>query len=529
MINVTTNNSEMILINSKPLSKLTLESSSIGVSLILTSKVLSTLVAYVLLTRFLPQNQVGLFLAIASFILLAYNISYLGIDGTYVRFATMYLLQKNYEKLRLVTIFYWKYVIFVSIPVAILIFLVLESMCGLVIPLEITFLVITFLIIRIITKSFASLPRVFMKLHIYQIIIQFPLIFSAIGIIIGALFRNIEIIFLIWIILNTFLAIYAGLIFNRFFKLIHKVSPNKLQNPVSHTMEEFTKMLIPLACIAILSPLNGMIDKFFITILVPAETIAIYIATFKLASIFSEVTRPFSQTLLSSLTYSHTYSEKTFKHGLGFILRTTLNISFLVLIVIIPLSPIIVGILYGASYLSGYILLPIFMACGTIMAIHSLFWTISIVIRKASKYLYLVLFTTIIRLITYSSLIWLKTSITLWIPLVLASLVLISHVLLLLLIFIFFKEITADYASDCLRILLLSIPFLLESIMLLNLQLELLITVITILISCIIYIILLLKIDLIKTIDLVILKRALPQKLHFLVNALQSLKKFITK
>ena len=144
MINVAAENNEMSPMISKPLSKLTLESSSIGASLIVISKALSTLIAYAFLTHFLPQDQVGMFLALISFILLAYNMSRLGLDGAYTRFATVFLLQRKYQDFKLITSLYWKYVIFVSIPGSMVILWILGLLCGITIPPEIMFFAMVF-------------------------------------------------------------------------------------------------------------------------------------------------------------------------------------------------------------------------------------------------------------------------------------------------------------------------------------------------------------------------------------------------
>jgi len=364
-----------------------------------------------------------------------------------------------------------------------------------------------------------------MDLRKYQIIVNLPLVITAVGIIIGSIFGDIKVIFLLWISFNFVLAIYAGIIFRKFLRTLRKTQSIKSSD--FSVVSEFMKILIPMACISVLVPLNSNIDNFFITILVPIETVAIYIATFKLAFMINEISRPFSHTLLSSLTYSYAQNEKPFKRALGFTLRITLSILLLALIVVTPISPIIVKILFGTNYLSGYILLPIFIACGIILTINSLFWTISIVLRRVNTYLRALIITTIMRLSAYVGLIWFKTQINLWIPLVLASLVFLSHVFMLLLILILFKDIISHYARDLLKISLLAIPLISVDILLLLFQIKLITIGIIILVLSFVYVIALLKTDSIKMLDLIILRRALPRKLWFLVNILSAVKRKI--
>jgi len=500
----------------QPLSRLTLEGISIGVSLRFASRAIAGLVSYVILVRFISPDDVAILLALSSFLLISLQIASFGFDEAYIRLGTEFYGKSNLNALKCLTILYVKYSM-IKLTIGITTLVILDYLCNWIIPIEI--LIVGFIIIglRILIRINSLIIRVFMNINLSQTIDNAVFTVVFVGTIIGAIMGSIVAIVYLWAL---FYAIYASITLILAGKYIKKLPKNMSHHKEFNEIKDmYLNTLYPLIFVSILLTLNGRIDSLFIAVFEPIATleiVAVYLLVSRTALSLTDTLRPIATTILSSLSYAKARNSKVFKISLGVTLRITFFIFSIILIAIMPASYFIILFLFGATYASGYVILPIFMIVGILTILSALMKMISIVVRRIKLYALALFISLIIRIALYLIPLFVKITSGLEIAILLAYFTLISQIFLFITIAIVFRDILAESMKDLAKIVFTALPFIVINKCILDINIFP--GHIIALIIPIIYAILTLRLGCLKNIDFIIARKALPKKFWWLIR-----------
>ena len=499
----------------RPLSRLTLEGISIGVLLRFVSRAFAGVVSYVILVRFVEPDGVAVILALSSFLLIALQASNLGFDEAYVRVGTELYGRGNIASLRDLTMLYMK-LSMLRLAVGTAFLAILDYLSGWIIPLDILVVGFIIIILRVIVKINSLIIRVFMNISLSQMIDNAVFFAAFAGTIIGAMLGSILAIVCLW---ATFYGAYAvvTLILSR--RYTRKFTLAKANCNLGKLKNEFMEISYPLFIISVLLTLNSRIDSLFIAALEPIvtlEIIAVYLLVSRIALSIADTLRPVATTMLSSLSYAKTRDTKVFSRSLGVTLRLTLLVFFTILIAIIPISHIIIYVLFGEAYAIGSALLPIFMIIGILTVLSSLMKMISIVVGRIKLYAFILFTALAVRVSLYSSLFVLRIVDGLEISMLLAYFTLASQILLFIMIAIWFRDIFAESMEDLAKIVFIVIPFIAISEYLLAIRF-MSGYALTLLMPAT-YLILTLRVGCLREIDLIVAQKALPKRLRWIIK-----------
>jgi len=228
--------------------------------------------------------------------------------------------------------------------------------------------------------------------------------------------------------------------------------------------------------------------------------------------------------ILSSLTHTHARDVSIFRRASQVILKFTFILVMAVLLLVIPLADIIIGFILGAPYVAGYVLVPFFVIAGGIVIIESIFVRMGIVLERTNALIIALALALLPRLTLYTSLLVIEYPQNLfYLPLVLAIFVVISHSILIIIIFLAFRDIITNCMKDVAKILLIGGLLAYVSWCLL-----ILVKLNRILLACIIlvlYILIMGRAGIFKAMDFIILRKALPRNLSKLVVLLEKITK----
>ena len=499
------------------LSRITVRATSYGVLMVMLSKILLVMLSYSLLARLLTREEVGIILALTSFMSISLSMSSLGFNLAYTRLGTECVVKNSIAELGALTSVYLRLTILICVPISFLSLVILDMLSCWVVPLYLLIMVAFFVMIRVVLRVYVMRPRIYMDLEKFQMLNNIPLLIVPVGIIAGAITQNIMLIALIWIILGSIFFVYV-VVSTSPYKVYPEFHSKKDPNPV---IREFYRLILPIALVSALIPLNNRIDSLFITLLVPLDVVAVYLAVSRFGLLISESSRPAIASIFSSLTHTHARDIEIFNRSLGVALRYAFLILSIMIVGSIPIANQLITLLLGANYAVGYMILPLFMAIGVITIIASLLYNISIVLGRVRRYFFVLVSVLLIRLALYIGLLVYGNPTNIWTPLLLAILVMVSHLLLLISLMIAFRNIFSGNIIDILKITILTVPLFILATFTSNYGF---IPRITIAVTFpLLLLILSAYLKYFKPIDILILRKILPRRLVFIANALEKL------
>ncbi len=499
------------------LSRITVKATSYGVLMVMLSKILLVILSYSLLARLLTREEVGIILTLTSFMFISLSMSSLGFNLAYTRLGTECVVKNSIAELGALTSVYLRLTILICVPISFLSLVILDALSRWVVPMYLLMIAAVFIMIRVVLRVYVMRPRIYMDLEKFQILNNIPLLIVPVGIIAGAITQNIMLIALIWTLLGSIFFVYV-VVSTRSYKVCPESQFNNDPNPV---IREFYRLILPIALVSALIPLNNRIDSLFITLLVPLDVVAVYLAVSRFGLLISEVSRPAIASIFSSLTHTRARDVEIFNRSLGVTLRYAFLILSMLLVGSIPIANQLITLLLGANYAIGYMILPLFMVIGVITIIASLLYNISIVLGRVRKYLLVLVSALLIRLALYIGLLLYGNPTNIWTPLLLALLVMVSHLLLLIFLVIAFKDIFSNNLIDVLKITILVVPLSILATIASNYRFILRITIAVTLPLFLLISSAYLKYF--KPIDILILRKILPRKLAFVIKVLEKL------
>lgn len=491
------------------LSRITMKGISWGVSIRLFSKAISVFVSYILLAHFMSPQAVGIILVFNGYLTLTMKMSSLGIDYVFTRFGIEFIVKKKYGELRYLFDMLIRYSIG-GLLFGCALFIFLDYFTNWIVPLKYIFMVIIIIISKILIRVCSLVTRVHMNLDKSQIIDNTIFIATSIGTIFGTILRSLDIIFLLWALIHM---IYLIVVLISTWKYIVNILNLKSSMINSKAKKNFLSLIMPLMLVSFFFPLNIRIDSFFISLLIPTGFVAIYMLASRIGLSIADSLRPISVVLFSSLTHTYSRNKRIFVKSFGITIRLIFMMFLSLLIALIPISSIILEVFFGEYYAIGDILLPIYIVIGLLEIIASILSSISIVIQRVYKYILALVIAFFVRVFLFLLVMRFHTN-NYATCLALATIIFVSHIVLVSLLMIFFRDFISNDFPRIARMIMLS-SILLTIYFIININ-NILMKFVIATILPIVYIILVSISKCITTLDINILEKAISRRIFFL-------------